>query len=880
MTSKLLANAALSKTRSKPLSSVLGVSKAPPSKSFSESVTPELLENLPTEEVQRQELIYEFIHSERQYVQELNKINEHIIKPIIASKILGKTELSALFSNFNAILVVHQTLLEDIDKMLKEGPVLKKFGEALVKQADLFASYLVYASNFPLVKSALEQYKEKIPAFNELYQKISSKPEIQGNVLSLLSILIIRVLKYPDLIQNILNQTPPDHADHKDTMDALTKIRDNVDMAIQGNNSQQMSELQKRLDPNGELDLVSPNRKFVREGSVVAVLNRNTKKKIEAEMVVCNDMILFTKKTKGAPKIFKALNIASCQLHPLMDDHNTELEDGFELISEGESVGVYLPSKDEKESWLADLEPYVDLAKGVDRPVILYAGGTKGKKKGIKSISRALVPRVFSKKGPESPILSGNIFIPAEHRIDSETDGSSGHHDSTVEGADSTSTGNNDQLKPSDQAGKGKGKQALSATTNSTAGLTSQSITSNAAGLSSSNNALAGASAQSVLGEERVVKQIVIPRNLPLGIEMEIKHLSAKLQKRVMKCNELRKQVSVINERKNQLEKDLDLLQKSEKHAQIRSIADDLLTGQALLCYELQQMRWFTQQLNKAMREKAIVERDLEKIKLKLEKKHDDPNKPKKLNEEDVTKLLVNMVAFETEKSKLCEIEKNRLAETCAGCLKTVKTEYDRNVQEKEATLEKLSKVRLDLRVEIDRSKALQQENQLLKSRFAEAEQVLSQLSVSELEFVKESLLKYLEEGKDLEEEEELDVAGEDTEPASTTSSSNNLPVLVKTPSETDPSTKEPSDSPEEKKSNRTASTSSETTPIAEKEVTDEERKERRMSISDMFKKKDKKSGSATKSKKSSGSKRDPSRNSRDSTSSNEGTEAMEEKKG
>jgi len=71
-------------------------------------------------------------------------------------------------------------------------------------------------------------------------------------------------------------------------------------------------------------------------------------------------------------------------------------------------------------------------------------------------------------------------------------------------------------------------------------------------------------------------------------------------------------------------------------------------------------MRWFTQQLNKAMREKAIVERDLEKIKLKLEKKQDDPNKPKKLNEEDVTKLLVNMVAFETEKSKLCEIEKNR----------------------------------------------------------------------------------------------------------------------------------------------------------------------------------------------------------------------------
>ena len=340
---------------------------------------------------------------------------------------------------------------------------------------------------------------------------------------------------------------------------------------------------------------------------------------------------------------------------------------------------------------------------------------------------------------------------------------------------------------------------------------------------------------------------------------------------------------------------------------QIRSIADDLLTGQALLCYELQQMRWFTQQLNKAMREKAIVERDLEKIKLKLEKKQDDPNKPKKLNEEDVTKLLVNMVAFETEKSKLCEIEKNRyrlvntppndtyrtsswyrrLAETCAGCLKTVKAEHERIVQEKEASMEKLSKMRLDVRVELDRSKSLQQENQLLKTRFAEAEQVLSQLSVSELQFVKEKLLKYFEEGKDLEEEEELDVAGEESEPNSTTTSSSNALPLSKVPSETDSTstTKEiTSEHIEEKKSVTNSSTPPSALESTPDKDADEERRERRMSLSDMFKKKDKKSGSATKTKKNSGSKRETG-HSREGTTPNEsgsggGESSPEEKKG
>lgn len=225
------------------------------------------------------------------------------------------------------------------------------------------------------------------------------------------------------------------------------------------------------------------------------------------------------------------------------------------------------------------------------------------------------------------------------------------------------------------------------------------------------------------------------------------------------------------------------------------------------------------------------------------------------------------------------------MAETCAGCLKTVKAEHERIVQEKEASLEKLSKMRLDVRVELDRSKSLQQENQLLKTRFAEAEQVLSQLSISELQFVKEKLLKYFEEGKDLEEEDELDVAAEESEANSTTTSSSNALPLSKVPSETDSTstTKEiTSEHTEEKKSvsNSTPPSTLEGNPDKD---ADEERRERRMSLSDMFKKKDKKSGSATKTKKSSGSKREAG-HSREGTTSNEGgsggESSPEEKKG
>ena len=162
--------------------------------------------------------------------------------------------------------------------------------------------------------------------------------------------------------------------------------------------------------------------------------------------------------------------------------------------------------------------------------------------------------------------MSGNIFLPTDHKADTDADGSSGHHESSNEGSDPASAGSNDQSKLGEQSSKSK-KPTSTLATNSIGGAAQHTLSSSAA-ISTSTNTV-GTTAPSVLGEERVVKQIVIPRNLPLGIEMEIKHLSAKLQKRVMKCNELRKQVSVINERKNQLEKDLDLLQKSEKHAQV-----------------------------------------------------------------------------------------------------------------------------------------------------------------------------------------------------------------------------------------------------------------------------------------------------------------------
>jgi len=162
--------------------------------------------------------------------------------------------------------------------------------------------------------------------------------------------------------------------------------------------------------------------------------------------------------------------------------------------------------------------------------------------------------------------LSGNIFVPAELKTDTDTDSSSGHHESS-DASDASSMGTTEQPKTADLSTKSK--KSISTSVNSV-GASSQHTLSNPASASTASTVI-GASTASVLGEERVVKQIIIPRNLPLGIEMEIKHLSAKLQKRVMKCNELRKQVSIINERKNQLEKDLDLLQKSEKHAQVLS---------------------------------------------------------------------------------------------------------------------------------------------------------------------------------------------------------------------------------------------------------------------------------------------------------------------
>jgi len=82
------------------------------SKGFSGSVTKEVIDSISPEERHRQEVIFEWITTEHQYVEDLKIILNVFLKPIRDKELLNKQEIGSLFGNVETIFPVHERLLE------------------------------------------------------------------------------------------------------------------------------------------------------------------------------------------------------------------------------------------------------------------------------------------------------------------------------------------------------------------------------------------------------------------------------------------------------------------------------------------------------------------------------------------------------------------------------------------------------------------------------------------------------------------------------------------------------------------------------------------------------------------------------------------------
>jgi len=167
---------------------------------FIDIVSPEVLGKLTPKERKRQEIIFEMINTEDQYVKDVQILINSFLVPIRQRNLLKQNEIESLFANVESILPVNQAMLDDFLARQKENPVIEKIGDILVKHAPNLELYTKYCSNQTLATDFVDEYRIADPNFavfiDEPREECRKLP-LQGFLVKPLQ----RLCKYPLLLR-------------------------------------------------------------------------------------------------------------------------------------------------------------------------------------------------------------------------------------------------------------------------------------------------------------------------------------------------------------------------------------------------------------------------------------------------------------------------------------------------------------------------------------------------------------------------------------------------------------------------------------------------------------------------------------------------------
>lgn len=312
----------------------------------------------------RKLVINEIRVTESDYVKDIGIIVNVFSTPLRSEGILSPAEMVALFSNIEVIVNVNQKLLGELDANDDNETIL--IGKIFLGMADFFKMYTAYCANQPKAMEVLDALGRN-PQFKAFTDKCMLDPECRG--LTLFSFLIKpiqRICKYPLLLRDLLKVTPEDHEDHDNLVAALGKIEEVVTYVNErkrlAENLQKILDVQKQIESTEELNLVSPSRRFVREG-VFKVFEKS--KPHERCLYLFNDLIVMTKprkSTNGKDHFKYQLSLNDAQIIDVADTN--EVQFACEIRPKGceDKKNAYIivfPNVKDKYLWVKEIKSLV-----------------------------------------------------------------------------------------------------------------------------------------------------------------------------------------------------------------------------------------------------------------------------------------------------------------------------------------------------------------------------------------------------------------------------------------------------------------------------------------------------------------------------------------
>lgn len=196
------------------------------------SVPKDVSDSIDDKEKKRQEIIFEIMYTERDFVKDLEYLRDFWMKPLKSANSpipehRREKFIRTVFGNCLEILACNSRLAEALNTRQKESHVVHHVGDIFLHFVPGFDPFIKYGANQLYGKYEFEKEKSSNPAFAKFVEmterlKESRKLELNGY----LTKPTTRLARYPLLLDNVIKYTKEDNQDKKDSADAKAMIRD------------------------------------------------------------------------------------------------------------------------------------------------------------------------------------------------------------------------------------------------------------------------------------------------------------------------------------------------------------------------------------------------------------------------------------------------------------------------------------------------------------------------------------------------------------------------------------------------------------------------------------------------------------------------------
>ncbi|KAG5417151.1 ROM2 [Candida metapsilosis] len=196
------------------------------------TVPQSVLEKLDKHEKTRQELIYEFIYTERDYVKDLEFMTDFYIMPLRnpANNIIPEHQreifIQTVFGGIGDLLRLGKSFSEALTKrQQQQKPVVETIGDVFLDHVGNFEPFIRYSGNKVFATFEHERQQQVNIKYARFLDAIEKKPESRRQDLSSFLIKgVQRPARYQLLLAGILKHTKPESPDHKYLVKAKEEI--------------------------------------------------------------------------------------------------------------------------------------------------------------------------------------------------------------------------------------------------------------------------------------------------------------------------------------------------------------------------------------------------------------------------------------------------------------------------------------------------------------------------------------------------------------------------------------------------------------------------------------------------------------------------------